>query len=165
MSYTIALSSFPDNSSSIFSEPVIDWVKKTYFIKRPAYTTVITKELIHNISYKSKIAIEKIDSFLNLNDNWDSYGAETLSKIAIENAKNFIKLANNDGLEVYFTAPGRNGDVLVEFQFSKRISAEIYFNSDGSNELLIFGDTECITEGSIESNYIELITYKDEFKS
>lgn len=165
MTYTIALNSFADDSSSIFSAPVIDWVRKAYINQRPSYTTVVTKELVHTISYKSKIAISKIESFKNLNDNWDSYGAEIPSLIAIENAKNFIKLANKDGLEVYFTAPGRNGDVLVEFQLTNRISAEIYFNRDGSDELLIFGDAECITEGNIDSNYIELISYKDEFKS
>lgn len=162
MNCTIAFNSFPNNSSSVFENYSKDRFKH---IEKPQYTTVKIKDLIHNLSLKSKNAVFKIHSFSKLEKNWDSYGADTPSNISINNAIEFIHSADKDGLVVYFAAPGRNGDVLVEYSLPNRISAEVYFNSDGSNELLIFGDNECFTEGTIENNYTELLNYKNEFEN
>lgn len=125
------------------------------------YTTIREKQLVHNLSKKSSDAIAKINQFLNLEENWDSYGSDRPSEISVENAKEYILKADVDGLNVYFTAPGRNGDIMVEYRLTKRISAELYFNSDGSNEVLIFGDDECISEGKIEDKYGELLQYNE----
>lgn len=159
MSYTIALNSFANNSSAVVSDTNELFRKKS---KSSTYTSVDTLELVHNLSQKSKKAITKIKSLSQLDDNWDSYGAEKPSNISINNAIKFIKKADKDKLEVYFIAPGVNGDTLVEYKFSNKISAEIYFNSDGTNELLVFGENQCFIEGNIENEYNELIRLANE---
>lgn len=149
---SIASSSFADSGSSIYSVHQYNDPKNFENLFSRSYTSVENKELIPNLSIKSRKAIERLDSFYGLNENWDSYGAERPSEISIHNAKEFIKKADRDGFEVFFVAPGRNGDVLVEYKLSEHISSEVYFNKDNSNELLIFGDNECFTEGTIEEN-------------
>ena len=106
--------------------------------------------------------IQKINSFASLEENWDSYGVLKPSATAIKNAKRFIKRTDSDGLAVYFTAPGRNGDVTVEYKLSDTISAELYFNGNGTNDLLIFDVDECIIEGTIEDSYNKLLKYINE---
>lgn len=162
MSYTITLNDPLNgirNNSSFNLFPLKNLSEMFISKPKPQYTTVEYKP---EITLKAKLALSKIESFKFLEDNWDSYGAGSISKISIEKAKQFIRLADNDGLIVYFTAPGRNGDVLVEFRLTERILAEIYFKGDGTNELLIFRDSNCITEGTIEENYNELLKFKNE---
>lgn len=128
------------------------------------YTTLKEQRSFGFVSQKSIRAIQKINSFINLQNNWDSYEALKPSITSINNAIKFIREADKDGLEVYFTAPGRNKDILVEYQITPEISAEIYFNEDGTNELLIFGRNECFVEGTIKDKYYELIKLINDYQ-
>ena len=110
------------------------------------------------LSAASKAALEKVDSFKNLKPGWDGYNADVVSVTAIAEAKKFIEKAGRDELSVYFTAPGRSGEVLVEFKSGER-AVEIYFEPNGNAEILFFENNECVTEGSLADNYEKLISF------
>jgi hypothetical protein len=110
------------------------------------------------LSAKAKTALEKIDSFQSLKPGWDGYDADTVSEVAMAAAKKFIEKADHDGLITYFTAPGRSGEVLVEFKLDGK-AVEIYFEPDGKAEALFFENDECVTEGSLDENYEKLISF------
>ncbi|MBI4640174.1 MAG: hypothetical protein HY731_05740 [Candidatus Tectomicrobia bacterium] len=87
-------------------------------------------------------------TFLQLKENWDSYGAEPPSKIAIEHAFSFVKTLDRQGLPVFFTAPGPNGEVLVELKQNDK-SVEVTFESDGTASYAKFEGVACLEEGTL----------------
>ncbi len=75
--------------------------------------------------------INKLLSFLQLPENWDSYNAARPSKIAVENAIDFIiRLSNQQ--EPFYTAPSPNGDILVELK-NNNASLEFIFGENSIN--------------------------------
>lgn len=154
MSYTAALNEIP-----IKRNWTSHGIENNWGNEDTPYTTIKLRKLLHTLSKKALVAIEKIHSFSQLEENWDSYGATKPSKVAIDNAIKFIKYADEDGLEVYFTAPNVNGEILVEYKFSNNIASEIYFDGNGNSELLIYENTDCIVEGNVENSYYKLLKY------
>ena len=73
--------------------------------------------------------IRKIKSFLNLEENWDSYGAAPIVEHCVQSAIDFVKRLDDKYQEVYFVAPGPNGEVLVELKAEER-SIEVIFDED-----------------------------------
>lgn len=86
------------------------------------------------LSSNAKKYISRITSFKELKKNWDSYNANPPGEKAIMNAIRFIKMMDELNIPVYFTAPGPDGEVLVEIKMDQN-TVEVYFDSDGSNEL------------------------------
>ena len=118
-------------------------------------TAIRHRELNPELSSDSKSFICKIKSFEELKGNWDSYGASAISKIAINNAIKFVKKTDEFGLVPYFVSPGRNQDVLIEYQNETGKSVEIYFNSDGTNELIFFENDDAVYDGDIEKDLLK----------
>ena len=58
----------------------------------------------------NKILFE-ISKFLELPENWDSYGAAKPSKIAVEKAIEFIKRLATYQQYPFYIAPSPNGDI------------------------------------------------------
>jgi len=109
---------------------------------------------------KKALAIwKKLNSFKKLEANWDSYGASPPLDISIENAVDFVKEMDHFGLPFYFTAPGVNGEVMVELKGVEDKAAEVYFNPDGSSEFLLFSRDECVFEGTFEEHKKELVSF------
>lgn len=159
MTYTIALNKTRSNSSTTrINEAQLNL--KTSLSHDKSHSTIYS---INNsdLSSNTKKKLLQLESFRKLQNNWDSYDAEKPSLISIDNAIRFIKTYKND-FEVYFTAPGRDGDILLEYQFNNNISIEIYFKKDGSDELYIFSDNNCIKEGTIYQMISELFHYQYE---
>ncbi|NLX29580.1 MAG: hypothetical protein GXY59_11480 [Bacteroidales bacterium] len=102
--------------------------------------------------------IQKLDSYINLNDNWDSYGAVAPSVISIRNARRFLINNANVSLPYYFISPGVNGEVMIELSKGRK-AAEIYFNSDKSTELLLFENNNCLLESNLKDSIKELIKF------
>ena len=73
--------------------------------------------------------IQKLKSFLNLKENWDSYSAAPAIEHCVQSAIDFIKRFDEKYQEVYFVAPGPNGEVLVELKNSER-SVEVIFDEN-----------------------------------
>lgn len=94
--------------------------------------------------------VSKISGFKNLTSNWDSYGAEKPSRNAIDNTVSFIRTIDALEIPVYFSAPGSNGEIVVELR-KGNYEAEVYFNADNSNEVLIYEGDACISEGILDN--------------
>ncbi len=105
--------------------------------------------------------VSKLMDMELLEDNWDSYGAAAPEKSCIRRAVKFIVSNAQYALPFYFTAPGVNGEVLVELKNKSR-SAEIFFNPDNTNELLLFEKSECIFEGDIDNDFTTLMDFLNE---
>lgn len=102
--------------------------------------------------------LQKLSTFKQLAPNWDSYGAEAPSPIAIGQAMHFLTENHYLSLPFYFIATGVNGEVLLEFQEGDK-AAEIYFNPDGSTELLLFQNNDAVLEGSLAEHFPNLIDH------
>lgn len=85
--------------------------------------------------------IYSILSYSNLAENWDSYGANPPDQSAIVKAVNFIlNQLNPLNIEVFFTAPTADGDIvielkndnsIIEFVFSATIHDKIICSHNG----------------------------------
>lgn len=83
---------------------------------------------------------EQLDLMLNLEPNWDGYGADRILPEVVEVAKEFVgvlhALLGRGGDETnMFVAPGRSGGVLVEWDDATS-EYEVEFNHDGSSGFL-----------------------------
>jgi hypothetical protein len=78
------------------------------------------------ISDNNRRQIGLIKSFGSLEDNWDTYGANKPSTKAIIKAVSFAKYLSDKGINIFFTAPTPDGDILIELQ------------NDGANLEFIF---------------------------
>ncbi|MGB4840981.1 MAG: hypothetical protein WBP08_18380 [Saprospiraceae bacterium] len=70
----------------------------------------------HTLTDVNKKQIGLIRSFNSLNSNWDLYGANEPSPKAINKAISFAKYLSDKGIDIYFTAPTPDGDILIELQ-------------------------------------------------
>lgn len=97
--------------------------------------------------------LSKIKSFSQLGENWDSYGAAPPSKIALQNAFSFVKQIARLQITVFFTAPGPNGEILVELQEGNK-SIEVTFESDGTTLYARFIGVDCAEEGRLDDHVL-----------
>ncbi|MBK8565776.1 MAG: hypothetical protein IPN76_21145 [Saprospiraceae bacterium] len=160
---TVQLTS--DNSRKQQLLHLLDWLKEiglvsTYEVEQTMDTPTPVSHRHPsnngNLSQAAKSALEKVEKLKALAPNWDSYQADPPSPVAIASSQVFIKRADEDGMRVYFVAPGRNGEVLVEFKGPNGKAAEIYFEPQGAAEVLLYDQEECVHEGSLNDNYEKL---------
>lgn len=118
-------------------------------------TVLISYVAVTPISDYAKQLISKVEKFRNLKNDFDTYEADKISPASAEAAIRLIKESDRNNLPLYFVAPGRNGDILVEFKNKEGKSAEIYVNPDGTRELLMYQNENCIYEGDFVSKKIE----------
>jgi hypothetical protein len=145
---------------------LLDWLKEIGLVSAYEFeqTTEVSIPASHRypsnasgkLSEAAKSALEKVEKLKALAPNWDSYQADPPSPVAIASSQVFIKRADKDGMRVYFVAPGRNGEVLVEFKGPNGRAAEIYFEPQGAAEVLMYDKEECVHEGSLMENYEKL---------
>ncbi|MBV6477748.1 MAG: hypothetical protein HGGPFJEG_00492 [Ignavibacteria bacterium] len=105
-----------------------------------------------NISGKIKI-INQLHEFLNLNENWDSYGAQPLNKKTIEKAIEVVNVLDRNNIEVYYTAPSPSGDILLESRMRNKI-LEIEILVDDKITFTAYENDDVFKSGNlIESDY------------
>ena len=91
----------------------------------------------------SENLLNKIDGFHNLDSDWDSYGAEPITEIALDTAKKIVQLISTEN---YFSQkaeinvfPMRDGG--VQFEFDRDISsAELEISPKGMLTFILFDD-------------------------
>lgn len=107
-------------------------------------------EVSRNILKRIEIS-EEIDGLLELENNWDGYGASEIENDVSENTKYLIDILPNyifDNLAEYDIYPNSNGTITLEFM------------SINSDLLVIEIGKECINGYIIKGNYEEhLIDY------
>ena len=117
------------------------------YLTRPAMFSPIVSSLL-----------QKIERISNLKSNWDSYNADPPSDLAVNAARDFIVNNHYFELPFYFISPGVNGEVMLEFSKGNR-AAELYFNPDGSTELILFLDNKVKQEITLEDGFQKLIDF------
>lgn len=147
------------NKSSFLGNPTSGFdIYKTQALSLGSSTIIFPEDIL---SDDLQALIEKIRLFQGLPNNWDDYGAEKISPVAINDAIQFIQSYSGKNLPFYFAAPGVNGEVMVELKLGNR-AAEVFFNPDRSTELLLFENNNCKLEGDLETNIEELISFFNE---
>lgn len=112
----------------------------------------------HSMNEQVRNLLQKLNELKNLGEAWDSYNAAPPSQKAISNTRAFILENHFLALPFYFLAPGVNGEVMIEFKQNEK-AAELYFNEDGTNELLLFRNDELELESTLEHSFGELIDF------
>ena len=112
----------------------------------PTSTTMINPDEITDEAWK---VLSKLSSFSSLQSNWDSYGADQPAATAIREASSFVKALDRQRLPVYFTAPGPNGEVLIELKNANK-SIEVTFEADGTSTYAKFVGDDCVEEDSFK---------------
>lgn len=90
---------------------------------------------------KTLFEINKLLSFLQLPENWDSYGAAKPAKTAVENAIDFLIKLDKRQQQPFYIAPSPDGDILVELK-AVNVSLEFIFGADGINHITGLADNE-----------------------
>jgi hypothetical protein len=111
-----------------------------------------------SFSEEAKQIITRLKGFKVLEENWDSYGAIPPNQQTIDNAIRFVKKADENLLPFFFTAPGPNGELVVEFKKGNK-EAAAYFNPEGTTELILSENKNVQLEGSLEENYRDLLYF------
>lgn len=109
-------------------------------------TVVRFRYAAHTLTTSALQTIQKLHRFKHLNENWDSYGADKPSLSAIKQAENMIRQLDEVGIEVFFTAPGPNGEIVVELKNQDR-AVEIYFYKDAPSDYILIDREQTIDEG------------------
>lgn len=103
-------------------------------------------------------------AYENLMQNWDSYGAKTPNKAAISKAINFILFRlNARGIEVFFTAPTADGDIVVEMKHNNS-NIELLFSGEVEDKIIASCSGELHAEGILNEttfhSYLKWLTEK-----
>jgi hypothetical protein len=114
---------------------------------------VQTQQYIPELSSKAKAVLHRLYSFKQLKLNWNGNGALVPEEEVIKAATNFLFLLDEYDLPIYFTAPGPNGEIVLEYKNGQN-SAEIFFESDNFSEMLLYNGDVQIYAGKIEKKLL-----------
>ena len=104
-------------------------------------------------SVKAREMIKKILQYKYLPPGWDGESAEPPNMEIISKAIAFIASADEFDLPFYFTAPGPNGEIIVEFKSNTK-TGEIYFNEDGSTEMILYNGNDQVYANQINMDLL-----------
>lgn len=106
------------------------------------------KRLILELSPNANKILFKLYSFKLLKPNWDGFGAQVPSSEVLKQAEKFLVVADENDLPFYFSAPGPNGEIVMEFK-KGQISAEVYFEESESYEMILYDEINQIYSGDL----------------
>lgn len=79
------------------------------------------------ISTINRFEIQNLRSFKNLEENWDSYEAEKISELVINNAISIVEKIDKFDEDVYFSSPGPNGEIMIQLKnYQKEVEIIVY---------------------------------------
>ena len=103
--------------------------------------------------------ISKINSFRNLEKDWDGYGADKISETSITNAISFVQeVLETYEIPVYFVCPTYDSGVTIELRKGIH-EAQIAFNPDGSNCVEILEEVTYLPEETIENSLSKILEF------
>ena len=93
--------------------------------------------------------LSTIYSFAGLKENWDSYNAKSPNAAAVTKAVNFIvEEINRRKLEVFFTAPTADGDIVVEIKHNN-CNIEVVFSGEVPDKIICTCNEELHAEQNL----------------
>ncbi|MCE7926799.1 MAG: hypothetical protein DYG98_27490 [Haliscomenobacteraceae bacterium CHB4] len=102
--------------------------------------------------------LDRLEEFKSLRDNWDSYNAACPSETAIRQAEKMVRRLDREGMPFFFTAPGPNGEVVLELKRLHK-AVEIYFHADAPSDFILFDGDQTVEEGLTEPNLHQIIQF------
>lgn len=101
------------------------------------------------LSRNNRKHTDSVLGYGDLKENWDSYGANRPSGVAIAKAISFIteKLSPR-GLEVFYTVPTPDGDILVELKNESR-NLEFIFSETAGDKVIAFNSGALYKEDTL----------------
>lgn len=112
-----------------------------------------THQYMPELSAKAKAILHRLYSFKQLKLNWDGNGALVPEEEVIKTATNFLFLLDEYDLPIYFTAPGPNGEIVLEYKNDQN-SAEVFFESNNFSEMLLYNGNVQIYAGKFEKKLL-----------
>jgi hypothetical protein len=106
------------------------------------------------ISLNNRKEINKLHTFAKLDPNWDSYGAEKITASVIQDSIKFIKLIDKLDQDVYFTAPGPNGEISIELINGKK-STELLIYPNKNYKYVCFEGAQVKDQGVLTDKKVE----------
>ena len=107
------------------------------------------------LSLTNKLEIQKVKSFTELEENWDSYGAQKVSEEVTENSILLIEAIDFLDEDVYFTSPGPNGEIMIQLKNEdKEVELIVY---ESKTKFVTFENNEFKKQGDFEANILPKI--------
>lgn len=100
------------------------------------------------ISARNQYAINKIQSYGSFEKNWDSYDADPVSKEVINHSVRIIEKLNQLNQEIYFAAPGPNGEISIELKNGNR-NAEMLIYPNKKFKYVFFDNKDFEGQGTV----------------
>ena len=92
------------------------------------------------LSLTNKLEIQKIRTFKDLDENWDSYEAQRICQQVIDRSIEIIIKIDLFNENIYFTSPGPNGEIMIQLKTgSKEVEIIVY---PGKIKLVTFENNE-----------------------
>lgn len=113
-----------------------------------ASTLIMVQPFLPQPSAKAKEILQKIFRYKKLPENWDNDGAIPPADDVVSRAATFIFNTDEFDLPFYFTAPGPNGEIIIEFKNDSQ-TAEIYFDENSKDEMILYKKNDQVYEGTI----------------
>jgi hypothetical protein len=101
-----------------------------------------------SISENNLNQIRTMRSFLSLKENWDTYNAEKPAQEAIKKAISFSLWLSLRDVEIFFTAPTPDGDILIEVK-DDNSNIEFVFSKDENDRVLAWSEGDFFTEAPL----------------
>ena len=101
------------------------------------------------LSNEAKTTYLKIASFRKLEQNWDSYGANPITEMVIQNALMILRFLDYRSIAVYHTVPVSNGSIGMEIVGGKK-SVELEITKDNTIDYACFEGDEVKDENEIK---------------
>lgn len=119
-------------------------VPSTYELMSVTSSTFISSK---SLSKRNVHEINKIKLFADLDSSWDSYNAEQISKQVIKDGIRFIEGINEYSHDVYFSAPGPNGEISLEIKNGTK-NAEFLIYPGSRAKFLLFNGDQFLRQGN-----------------
>jgi len=105
-----------------------------------------TQQVFPDLSPRAKEVLFKVYSFVRLSNNWDNNNSIAPNQTTVDATATFLKESDEYDLPIYFTAPGPNGEIVLEYK-SGSLEAEVFFENDGSTEMILYIDGQQVYTG------------------
>ena len=112
-------------------------------------TQIETQLYTPELSVKAKEILHKLYRFRQLLPNWDGNQASVPGEDIINKAADLLITADEYDLPIYFTAPGPNGELVLEYKYND-LMAEVFFEEDKNIEMILYTGKDQIYAGDFD---------------
>jgi hypothetical protein len=133
--------------------PTTNFLLNTANISGDSSICVLKKNQISNQNLSE---INKIQSFGNIDEDFDSYGADKISQEVINSSVSLVEKINQFNKNIYFVAPGVNGEVSLEMKSGSR-NLEILVYPQKKYKYVFFEGNNFKSQGALNSKELSSI--------